>query len=80
MASCFAETGEGFEVTTALGAVFLPDEAATTSAALQIADQRLYAEKRQSIARYAAVRRSFSFRPSSSGSPTCMRTPRRSQS
>jgi diguanylate cyclase (GGDEF)-like protein len=46
MASCLAETGEGFDVTTALGAVFLPDEASTPSAALQIADQRLYAEKR----------------------------------
>ena len=44
--SCLAETGEGFDVTTALGAVFLPDEAVTVSAALQIADQRLYAEKR----------------------------------
>ena len=46
MASCLAETGEAFEVTTALGAVFLPDEATNVSAALQIADQRLYAEKR----------------------------------
>jgi diguanylate cyclase (GGDEF)-like protein/putative nucleotidyltransferase with HDIG domain len=47
MTSCLAETGEAFEVTTALGAVFLPDEAPTPSAALQIADQRLYAEKRR---------------------------------
>jgi diguanylate cyclase (GGDEF)-like protein len=46
MTLCFAESGEGFEVTTGLGAVFLPEEAATPSAALQIADQRLYAEKR----------------------------------
>ncbi len=46
MTACLSETGEGFDVTTALGAVFLPDEAATSSASLQIADQRLYAEKR----------------------------------
>jgi diguanylate cyclase (GGDEF)-like protein/putative nucleotidyltransferase with HDIG domain len=51
MTSYLAETGEGFEVAAALGAVFLPDEATTTSAALQVADQRLYAEKRRESTR-----------------------------
>ncbi len=39
------EESEGFTVTTALGAVFLPDEAATVSEALRLADHRLYAHK-----------------------------------
>jgi two-component system cell cycle response regulator len=37
--------GEGFEVNASYGYVRLPDEAATPSAALQIADKRMYAYK-----------------------------------
>ena len=39
------ESGEGFAVTSAYGAALLPDDAATVSAALSVADQRLYAHK-----------------------------------
>jgi diguanylate cyclase (GGDEF)-like protein len=42
------EEGEGFSVTSSFGAVFIPDEAATPSDALRIADQRLYAQKQWS--------------------------------
>jgi diguanylate cyclase (GGDEF)-like protein len=40
------ERGEGFEITTACGTVLLPTEAQDTSAALQLVDRRLYANKR----------------------------------
>ena len=47
--AALAEQGEGFEVSTAFGCVFLPDEAGHPSEALRIADQRLYAQKYQSL-------------------------------
>jgi two-component system cell cycle response regulator len=43
--SAMRETGEGFAVTSAHGAILLPREAATPSAALKLADQRMYAQK-----------------------------------
>ena len=39
------ERGEGFEIETSFGAIMLPDEATDASHALQIADERLYAQK-----------------------------------
>ena len=39
------EEGQGFSVSAAHGLATIPDEAATTSAALQLADQRMYAAK-----------------------------------
>ena len=45
-ARALREDGEGFDVTSSFGAVFLPSEATSASAALTIADQRLYAHKR----------------------------------
>ena len=39
------ERGEGFEVTSAWGAASIPDDAITVSAALSLADERLYAHK-----------------------------------
>jgi diguanylate cyclase (GGDEF)-like protein len=39
------ERGEGFEIETSFGAIVLPDEAADPSQALQVADERLYAQK-----------------------------------
>ena len=39
------ERGEGFEIETSFGAIMLPDEATDASQALQIADERLYAQK-----------------------------------
>ena len=42
-----SEKGEGFTVTSSFGAVFLPEEAATSSDVLRLADQRLYAQKRE---------------------------------
>jgi two-component system, cell cycle response regulator len=45
--SALAEEGESFSVSTAFGTVFLPDEATDSSAALKLADDRLYAQKRQ---------------------------------
>jgi diguanylate cyclase (GGDEF)-like protein len=42
--------GEGFEVTAAFGAVALPDEAASALAALRLADERMYAHKRERAA------------------------------
>ena len=40
-----SESGRGFAVTTAVGIVILPDEAISSSAALQLADERMYADK-----------------------------------
>jgi len=44
-AEALSEEGEGFSVTTSLGAVFLPEEASTASEALRLSDRRLYAQK-----------------------------------
>lgn len=46
LARTLSDEGEGFSVTSSFGAVFLPSEAGDPSAALHIADGRLYAEKR----------------------------------
>ncbi len=40
-----AERGEGFEIATSFGAILLPGEATDASEALQLADERLYAQK-----------------------------------
>ncbi len=40
-----SERGEGFEIGSSFGAVLLPEEAMDTSHALQLADERLYAQK-----------------------------------
>jgi diguanylate cyclase (GGDEF)-like protein len=40
------ERGEGFDVGSSFGAVMLPEEAADSSLALHLADERLYAQKR----------------------------------
>ncbi len=50
-ADALGEKGEGFTVTSSFGAVSLPEEATTSSDALRIADQRLYAQKRGSARR-----------------------------
>jgi diguanylate cyclase (GGDEF)-like protein len=39
------EHGEGFQIETSFGAIMLPDEATDASHALQVADERLYAQK-----------------------------------
>jgi diguanylate cyclase (GGDEF)-like protein len=44
-AAALAERGEEFVVTASWGTVTIPGEAATTEAALRIADQRMYARK-----------------------------------
>ncbi len=51
--AALSESGEGFAVTSSFGAVFLPDEAATPSDALRVADQRLYVQKREQTGRQA---------------------------
>jgi two-component system cell cycle response regulator len=43
--AALSERGEGFDVTTSHGAVVAPDEARTTTEALQLADRRMYARK-----------------------------------
>ena len=48
-ATALSEVGEGFDVTTSFGCVFLPEEATEPGAAMQIADQRLYARKHHSL-------------------------------
>jgi diguanylate cyclase (GGDEF)-like protein len=40
-----SERGEGFDIDSSFGAVMLPDEATDASHALQLADERLYAQK-----------------------------------
>jgi diguanylate cyclase (GGDEF)-like protein len=40
-----SERGEGFDIGSSFGAVMLPDEATDASHALQLADERLYAQK-----------------------------------
>lgn len=44
-AAALSEQGEGFHVTASYGAVSIPDEAATATHALQLADQRMYRAK-----------------------------------
>ncbi len=46
LAGCLTEVGEGFAVHCSFGAVFLPSETRSAQSALQLGDQRLYAEKR----------------------------------
>ncbi len=43
--AALTERGEGFEIETSFGAILLPDEASEPSQALQVADERLYAQK-----------------------------------
>jgi diguanylate cyclase (GGDEF)-like protein len=43
--AALVERGDGFEVTSSYGAVVIPEEAAGSSEALLIADQRMYAHK-----------------------------------
>ena len=44
-AAALSEEGEGFGVTSSFGAVSIPEEAAGSSDALRVADQRMYAQK-----------------------------------
>jgi two-component system, cell cycle response regulator len=44
-AAALTDRGQGFAITASFGAVFLGDEARDATAALRIADQRLYAQK-----------------------------------
>jgi two-component system cell cycle response regulator len=44
--AALSERGQGFDISTAHGCIMLPAEAKDSSTALQIADQRLYADKR----------------------------------
>jgi two-component system cell cycle response regulator len=48
-AVALSEVGDGFEVTTAFGCAFLPDEASDPDTAMHVADQRLYARKHHSL-------------------------------
>ena len=45
IAQALCESGEGFDVSSAFGAAVIPDDATTVSAALSLADERLYAHK-----------------------------------
>jgi diguanylate cyclase (GGDEF)-like protein len=45
IAQALCESGEGFEVSSAYGAAVIPDDASTVSAALSVADERLYDHK-----------------------------------
>jgi diguanylate cyclase (GGDEF)-like protein len=45
IAQALWESGEGFDVSSAYGAAVMPDDATTVSAALSLADERLYAHK-----------------------------------
>ncbi len=49
--AALSDRGDGFEIGTSLGAVFLPDEAADAREALREADARLYAHKHQKRSR-----------------------------
>jgi two-component system cell cycle response regulator len=44
-ASALSEAGRGFSVSTAVGVAIIPDEAVSASAALRLADERMYADK-----------------------------------
>jgi len=46
-ASALCESGDGFYVSSSYGVASLPDEAVDTSAALRLADTRMYAQKEQ---------------------------------
>jgi HD-GYP domain-containing protein (c-di-GMP phosphodiesterase class II) len=50
-ASALEESGVGFEVTSSFGAVRLSRDASTATEALRLADQRLYAQKRERAGR-----------------------------
>jgi two-component system cell cycle response regulator len=43
--AALTEHGEGFQIETSFGAIMLPDEATDPAQALQLADERLYAQK-----------------------------------
>jgi two-component system cell cycle response regulator len=45
-AAALCERGQGFDISTATGWVLLPEEAQESAAALQLVDERLYADKR----------------------------------
>ncbi len=49
MTTALSDTGKGFEVSTAFGCAILPEEAQSSDEALRVADQRLYAQKYQSL-------------------------------
>lgn len=53
------EGGEGFSVTSAYGVAVIPDDASTASAALSVADERLYAHKEM----LAEIRRGMAHEP-----------------
>ncbi len=53
------EGGEGFSVTSAYGVAVIPDDASTVSAALSVADERLYAHKEM----LAEIRRGMAHEP-----------------
>jgi two-component system cell cycle response regulator len=59
VANALRESGEGFTVTSAYGAAVLPDDAATVSTALSVADERLYAHKEL----LAEIRRGMAHEP-----------------
>jgi diguanylate cyclase (GGDEF)-like protein len=44
--AALCERGHGFDITTAAGCVVLPEQAQESAAALQLVDERLYADKR----------------------------------
>jgi two-component system, cell cycle response regulator len=48
------QRGEGYTVTAAFGAVALPEETRDPSAALQLADDRMYVDKRSGRERRGA--------------------------
>jgi diguanylate cyclase (GGDEF)-like protein len=45
IAQALCESGEGFDVSSAYGAALIPEDAATVSTALSLADERLYVHK-----------------------------------
>ena len=59
IADALSEGGEGFMVTSAYGASVIPDDASTASAALSVADERLYAHKEM----LAEIRRGTAYEP-----------------
>jgi diguanylate cyclase (GGDEF)-like protein len=59
IADALSEGGEGFMVTSAYGAAVIPDDAATVSGALSVADERLYAHKEM----LAEIRRGTAHEP-----------------
>jgi two-component system cell cycle response regulator len=44
--AALSERGQGFDITTAVGCIILPEEAHESARALQLVDQRLYTDKR----------------------------------